>query len=61
MGPYAGDHKLFFREFSKSLVDKAYTWYTTLRLRSIKTYDEMMERFCSKYYQSEDRVNFQSL
>ena len=37
MGPYAGDYEIFFREFAKSLVDKAYIWYTTLRLGSIKT------------------------
>ena len=37
MGPYAGDKKLCLKDFAKSLVDKAYTWYTTLRPRSIKT------------------------
>ena len=37
MGPYVGDKELCLREFAKSLVDKAYTWYTTLRLGSIKT------------------------
>ena len=49
MGPYIGDRELCLREFAKSLVDKAYTWYTTLRPGSIKTCDEMMERFCAKY------------
>ena len=42
MDPYAGDRKLYLREFAKSLVDRAYTWYTTLRLGSIKTWDEMI-------------------
>ena len=37
MGPYAGDRELCLREFAKSLVDRAYTWYTTLRPGSIKT------------------------
>ena len=37
IGPYAGDRKLCLREFAKSLVDRAYTWYTTLRPGSIKT------------------------
>ena len=37
MGPYAGDQELCLREFAKSLMDRAYTWYTTLRPRSIKT------------------------
>ena len=39
MGPYAGDKELCLREFAKSLMDKAYTWYTTLRPGSIKTCD----------------------
>ena len=30
MGPFVGD-----REFSKSLTDRAYTWYSTLQLNSI--------------------------
>ena len=50
-----------FKKFAKSLVDKAYTWYTTLRPRSIKTLDEMMERFCTKYYLGKDKATFQSL
>ena len=60
MGPYVRDTKLCLREFAKSLVDKAYTWYTTLRPGSIKTWDEMMERFCAKYYPVEDKITFQS-
>ena len=42
-------------------MDRAYTWYTTLRLGSIKTWDKMVERFCAKYYPGEDKVTFQSL
>ena len=61
MGPYAGDRELCLREFAKSLVDRAYTWYTTLRPESIKTWDEMMERFYAKYYPGEDKITFQNL
>ena len=61
MGPYAGDRELCLREFAKSLVDRAYTWYTTLRFGSIKTWEEMMKRFYAKYYPCEDKVTFQSL
>ena len=61
MGPYAGDKELCLREFAKSLVDRAYTWYTTLRPGSIKTWDEMMEKFCAKYYPGEDKITFQNL
>ena len=49
MGPYAGDKELCLREFTKSLVDRAYTWYT------------MLKRFCAKYYPGEDKVTLQSL
>ena len=30
MGPFAGDRELCLREFSKSLTNRAYTWYSTL-------------------------------
>ena len=42
-------------------MDRAYTWYTTLRPGSIKTWDEMMERFCAKYYSGENKITFQNL
>ena len=61
MGPYAGDKEFCLREFAKSLVDRAYTWYTTLIPKSIKTWDEMMEKFCAKYYPGEDKITFQNL
>ncbi len=35
LGPHAGDYNLRLREFSKSLTDRAYTWYTTLALGSV--------------------------
>ena len=59
--PYARDRELCLREFAKSLMDRAYTWCTTLRSMSIKTWNEMMERFCAKYYPSEDKITFQNL
>ena len=61
MGCYTGDKELCLREFAKSLVDRTYTWYTTLRLGSINTWDEILERFCAKYYLGEDKVTFQIL
>uniref|UniRef100_A0A2N9HPH6 Integrase catalytic domain-containing protein n=1 Tax=Fagus sylvatica TaxID=28930 RepID=A0A2N9HPH6_FAGSY len=36
MGAYAGNGDLCLREFSKSLDDRAYTWYTTLPPGSVK-------------------------
>ncbi|GKV03858.1 hypothetical protein SLEP1_g16100 [Rubroshorea leprosula] len=41
MGAYARDRDLCLCEFSKSLSDKAYTWYTTLLPGSIRSWDEM--------------------
>ena len=61
MSPYVGDRELCLREFAKSLMDRTYTWYTTLRPGPIKIWDEMMERFYAKYYPGEDKVTFQSL
>ena len=61
IGPYAGDKELCLREFAKYLVNRAYTWYTTLRTGSIKTWNNMIERFCAKYYPSKDKVTFQSV
>ena len=55
IGPYVGDKELCLREFAKSLVDRAYTWYTTLRPGSIKTWDEIMERFCTNIIQVRTR------
>ena len=37
MGAYAGNSDLCLREFSKSLDDRAYIWYTTLPPGSVKT------------------------
>jgi hypothetical protein len=37
MGAYAGNDDLCLCEFSKSLDDRAYIWYTTLLPRSVKT------------------------
>ena len=48
MGLHAEDKELCLREFAKSLIDQAYTWYTTLR--SIRNWDDMIEKFCAKYY-----------
>jgi hypothetical protein len=61
MGPYAGDGDLCIREFSKSLDDRAYTWYTTLRPGSVRSWDDMVEMFCEKYFQAEEKVTLVNL
>ena len=61
MGQHAGNEELCQREFSKSLMDQAYTWYTRLPPGSIRTWDEMADGFCSKFFQEEERITFVSL
>ena len=56
MDPFAGNGDLCLREFSKSLIDRAYTWYSTLQPGSIVTCDDMIESFCSKYFHGEEKV-----
>ncbi|CAL9021331.1 unnamed protein product [Prunus brigantina] len=56
LGPHAGDYNLRLREFSKSLTDRAYTWYTTLAPGFMRCWDDLASRFCKKYFQHEERV-----
>ncbi|KAM5552842.1 hypothetical protein ABKV19_025189 [Rosa sericea] len=61
LGPHASNHNLRLREFSKTLTDRAYTWYTTLAPGSIRSWDEMAGKFCRKYFQYEERVTIAQL
>uniref|UniRef100_A0A2N9HJ60 Uncharacterized protein n=1 Tax=Fagus sylvatica TaxID=28930 RepID=A0A2N9HJ60_FAGSY len=61
MGPYAENGDLCLREFSKSLDDRTYTRYTTLPPGSVRTWDDMVEMFCGKYFQAEEKVTLVNL
>ena len=61
MGPFAGNGDLCLREFSKSLTDRAYIWYSTLQLGSIATWNDMVESFYSKYFHGEEKVTILTL
>ena len=61
MGPFVGDEDLCLHEFSKSLCGRAYTWYTSLKPRSIPTWDDMVDVFCSKYFHGEETVTLVTL
>uniref|UniRef100_A0A2N9I104 Retrotransposon gag domain-containing protein n=1 Tax=Fagus sylvatica TaxID=28930 RepID=A0A2N9I104_FAGSY len=61
MGPFAANGDLCLREFSKSLVDRAYTWYTVLPAGSIRTWEDMVESFCSKYFHVEEKITLRQL
>ena len=61
LGPYAADEDLCLQEFSKSLCDQAYTWYIGLKPGSIKTWDDMVDEFCTKYFHGEEIVTLATL
>ena len=61
LGPYAADEDLCLREFSKSLCDRAYTWYIGLKPGSIPTWDDMVDVFCTKYFHGEETVTLVTL
>jgi hypothetical protein len=61
MGPFAAHGDLCLWEFSKSLVDRAYTWYTVLPAGSIRTWEDMVESFCSKYFHVEEKITLVNL
>ena len=61
LGPYAANEELCLREFSKSLCDRAYTWYINLKLGSIPTWDDMVDVFCTKYFYGEEIVTLATL
>ena len=61
MGPFVGDRELCLREFSKSLTNRAYTWYSTLQPNSIPTWEAIVESFCTKYFRGEEKVTIITL
>ena len=50
-----------FTRVSKSLDDRAYTWYTTLPLGSVRSWDDMVKMFFGKYFQVEEKVTLTNL
>uniref|UniRef100_A0A2N9FRU5 Retrotransposon gag domain-containing protein n=1 Tax=Fagus sylvatica TaxID=28930 RepID=A0A2N9FRU5_FAGSY len=61
MGPFAAHGELCLQEFSKSLVDKAYSWYTVLPPGSIRTWEDMVESFYIKYFHAEEKITLVNL
>ena len=50
MGKYVDNENLRLREFSKSLTDKAYSWFVNLPTNNIKNWDELVSSFCTKIF-----------
>ena len=61
IGPFARDREFCLREFSKSLTDRAYTWYSILQPNSIPTWEDMVESFCTKYFHGKEKVTIITL
>ena len=61
LGLYMADEDLCLREFSKSLYNRAYTWYIDLKPGSILTWDDMVVIFCTKYFHEEETVTLATL
>ena len=61
LGPYVVDEDLCLQEFFKSLCDRAYTWYTDLKLGSIPTWDDMVDIFYTKYFHEKETVTLATL
>ncbi|KAB2600282.1 hypothetical protein D8674_010553 [Pyrus ussuriensis x Pyrus communis] len=53
--PHADDYNLCLREFSKSLTDRAYTWYTTLAPSFIRKWVNLVDKFYKKYFQHKEK------
>lgn len=53
MGPFSHDATVCLKEFSKSLTDRAYTWYVNLKLGSVRDFEHLVSLFNSKFFCAE--------
>lgn len=58
MGPFIHNATLCFREFSMSLIDRAYTWYVNFKPRSMRDFKQLVPFFNAKFFCAE--VKFSS-
>ncbi|XP_028061728.1 uncharacterized protein LOC114265167 [Camellia sinensis] len=56
LGVHGSDHSLRLREFSKSLTKRAYSWYVNFAPNSIKSWEEMVNKFHTKFIQVQEKV-----
>lgn len=61
LGKYAKDLELCLREFSKSLIDRAYTWYLNLKPGTIQDWDHMVAAFNTKFFFAEAKYTLAEL
>ena len=55
------DRKLRLREFSKSLEGCAFTWYTSLLLRSVLSWNDMAIQFVKKFFTLDEKLTLLDL
>ncbi|XP_028059474.1 uncharacterized protein LOC114263174 [Camellia sinensis] len=56
LGVHDSDHSLRLREFSKSLIERACSWYVNLAPNLIKSWEEMVNNFHTKFFQVQEKV-----
>ncbi|XP_028099009.1 uncharacterized protein LOC114298597 [Camellia sinensis] len=56
LGVHGNDHSLRLWELSKSLIERAYSWYVNLAPNSIKSWEEMVNKFHTKFFQVQKKV-----
>ena len=58
---HSHDHKLRLREFSKSLEGHAFTWYTSLLLGLILSWNDMATQFMKKFFSLDEKLTLSNL
>ena len=61
LGHYVLHEPLRMREFSKSLKDRAFTWYANLPAESVRDWDNLVAQFYAKFFHVEQRTTVLSL
>ena len=61
LGVHRENRELRLKEFSKSLVGSAFTWYTKLHPGSIRTWEELATEFCNKFLEEEGVIHIMDL
>ncbi|KAH7836714.1 hypothetical protein Vadar_004662 [Vaccinium darrowii] len=56
LGAFSGDTNLRLREFSKSLTNRAYTWCVNLTPYSVASWEDMVSRFYTKFFQTREKI-----
>lgn len=61
MGPFSHDATLCLRELSKSLTDRAYTWYVNQKLGLLRDSEYLVSLFNFKFFSNEAKFSHAEL